>query len=703
VRLVTQKEARTLFGGEGSFLETFAGRVARARSLAVVSEERRYLPPGAELGHWIELFARFELEVADPAESELRAPGATPGLQELFDPRNPSWIAELLSVFTASTVIAQQDAMSFLASWVGSRDGASRVYYFHPGDWGMWPTDASIAARMFRLLQEEDRPGAVALRYEGTEEAWLTSALKLYEATAQDALPELSDPGRLFRRSEWLVGALTGAGRAIRVSLTGASTIATFLAEADLIPRLPHIACYWLWAHFLLENDHELDVTMALSESVEDSWVQGSRRWMEAWRTGSPQALGTLDPVRVQGVREALAQEAPVELFGPDRRRSIMGQRTRELSEAEAEAEVRAPLEEAAAKDGSLREVLALFDHLSGGGPMPPHLVGASSLDAARALTEAIDPRFKRLVQHRLLRSGLHADGHQLAGCGLVLAWAKMAESVDEYESFLERVGTGRFGPRRKAELYEGYGRFSGPRATEALAAASTRWLQQSEDWIRQEPPEAVLVLLQRDTLVTHQFIARLLEHTKFSFANVDVCVEAARAAGRIRSTRAAAGLRRAVEHRLGRVGDGGRTDVNVALAQVELDDASDFFAELVDRTAAAWEAADDADDAWGLQMDLSCHLAGSTRSDPGEARYVALARMLVERLAPRLIGMRAPGPETIEVATALLMAAHRLEELRLVSELTELGRSFRKTAGNRKAAERFDAVQRQWSEELES
>ncbi|NJK89398.1 MAG: hypothetical protein HC923_08315 [Myxococcales bacterium] len=80
------------------------------------------------------------------------------------------------------------------------------------------------------------------------------------------------------------------------------------------------------------------------------------------------------------------------------------------------------------------------------------------------------------------------------------------------------------------AELYRAYGRFPEDEATELLLRASRVWLAEVDDWIRITPAEAVLQTLERDTLGTHELIARILETTRFAAANVDVCVEAARA-----------------------------------------------------------------------------------------------------------------------------------------------------------------------------
>ncbi|MEM1023501.1 MAG: hypothetical protein AAF627_08695 [Myxococcota bacterium] len=702
MKLVTQKEARALFGGGGRMLDLLVERLAERRAVASPLALNRGLKPGAELQRWLELHGLFELEIADPAEAELRAPTART-MVDLLDPSDPGWVAEVVGLFTASTVVMQQEAMSFLASWVGTKDGSSRVFYFHPGDWGVWPTDGAIVARLFRVVQEEDRPEFAQLRFEGQEEARLTSGLKLYESiTDGQRLPDKSDPGRLFARVEWLVQALTGLGQAPAEALTRAAPVARFLEESDLIPRLPHVALYWLWSHFLLGNAHELEVTLSLTEGVEDAFVVEARSWMRAWLSGRPQSLGPLEAEHFERVRRDISEEAPVELFGADRRRTVLTHRERALSQREEEALVRAPLEEAAAREPEVGRALQLMDHLSRGGAVPPRpFEGMGAQEAMEAMAAAVDVRFAGLLELRLARASLHGDGHEEAGWGLLLALASVAPDLDGFEAALRRCGTERFGPRRRAELYRAYARFPDARATEVLTEAAERWLMQVDDWIRSEPSEAVQMLLQRDALQTHRFIARLLERASFTFANVDVCVEAARTAGRLRSQRSIAGLERAVRERLGRVADGGRTDVAVALAQVQGEAGAPFFRELVAGLRARWESSEEEDEAWETQVELACALAGALPCAPGDPELSALVRSLAETVEGRLGRKRPPPPETLEMATSLVLAAQGAQDPALARRMSLWSEGFRRTRSNAKAAGRLDAARMKLAEDL--
>lgn len=671
--LVGAGEARSLFGGGGTVMARAVGRIAAERLAPVPFSIDSAYRPSLDLVAYAGLFEKFDLEVVDPGETELKPPTTFDGWDGLLDPSSASWVADVVGVFTGATVIAQQDAMCFLASWAGSRDGASRVFYFHPQDWGLWPTDASVSGRVFRILQEEDRPDLIETRFDGADEARLTSALKIYEAATAETRPAPErDPARWHRRVEWLVSALTGLGRAFEVSLQHAAPLAAFLDETDHVGRLPHVALYWLWSHFFLGNRHELDVTLSLTGDLKAPLVQRTREWMRLWEAGQPVRLVGLEPGQLQGLKDRFAELAPVEAFGPERRRDVLAVRSAAIGAQEEEAELRSPLEEAARSEPRVARALRLLQHLSRGGAVPPGPgpSGEDAVQAMRALADAVDARFQPLVLRRLEKSALYNDAHQSAGWGLVLAWAALAPDFEAFERELARIGIERFGPRRRAELYRAYARFSDARATERLRRAADRWLAEVDDWIRTEPVEAVELLLERDALETHELIGRLLESASFSFANVGICVTAAQAAGRLQSRRAVPGLRRAVRERLGRIGDGGRASVCVALFRVEGPAAADAFEGPVEASVKAWEATEDEDEAWGHQQDLACLMAGALPSRPDASRWVEITEALIRQVEPRLHPRRRPGPETLAVAAALVEAVRRAEHPTLARRL---------------------------------
>jgi len=233
-------------------------------------------------------------------------------------------------------------------------------------------------------------------------------------------------------------------------------------------------------------------------------------------------------------------------------------------------------------------------------------------------------------------------------------------------------VGTRNFGPRRMAELYRAIGRFPEDAATDRLLEAAYAWLAEVDDWIRSVPEEPVLQVLRRDVLATHELIARVLERATFTAANVDVCVEAARAAGRLRSQRAREGLRRAVRAGLGRVFDGGRADVARALFDVEREEASDCFRACVDEIVRRWEASDDEDEAWSSQKDLCALMPGALPADRQGPRTHEVVRALIGAVSPRLRTTRPIAAETVEAARALAEGVRRAEQPGLAFRIRE-------------------------------
>lgn len=703
--LVGPTEARLLFGGDGRMLTRIIERIAEPRMVPAPLEVPELVDASAELRHWARLFERFDLEVADPSEAELRAPGLFPRFEDLIGAPRPSLVADVVAAFTGSTVVVQQNDMSFLASWAGAKDGASRVFYFHPNDWGVWPTDASLAGRLFRILQEEDRSEHAARRFTGEDEARYVSALKLYESNVRsDHLPPLSDPGRLFGRAEWLVRAILGVGRPFQSSMARAEPLRSFSTESAVFARHPHVALYWLWAQFFLGNATELSTTIALSADAVHPWVRQARAWMSAWLGGDRRRLGARTVSEIEETMEEIAEVAPPELFGSSRRRDVRRQRAVRLALDDRELDARADLELRAETDARAREALDLLDHLRSPGalPPPPTEEGLSVQAAIERLCELLDPGFEPLVDLRLERAAQVPDSHVDAGWGLLEASAALSPSLAAFDDKLRSVGTSHLGPRRMSELYRAIGRFSEEAATDRLLRAAHAWLAEVDDWIRTVPAEPVYQVLRRDVLPTHELIAKLLERATFTAANVDVCVEAARAAGRLRSQRAIEGLRRGVTLGLGRISDGGRADVARALWEVERHESARHFAARVEALVERWETAEDEDEVWTRQKDLAALMPGALPAAPDEPRLQDLLRVLVGSVTPRLRTHRPIPAETLETARALVEGVRRAEQPGLAFRLREWRKlSMVEQPSNRRALRRLQAEVQLLEEEL--
>ena len=639
-------------------VERFAARRETPIRLRQSARQTQGHPLGSDLDRWFGLFETFEMETADPGEAELLPPSSSVGLRGLVEPSGPARTASALGFFSACSVVVQQDAMSYLASWASTPRLASRVFYFHPHDWGLWPTDGSLTARLFRLVQEEDRPEFLETRFDGSEARRMEAALTTFEdATRNDPLPDHLDPVLLFPRANWIVHALLGVGRSWSVDMATASSLAQFDAERRWIGTWPHLATYWMWSHYLLGNETDLETVLAASENMVSPVVVESRAVIGELLDGHRIKLGDRDHSGFRALQTELQDLAPPEALTRATQRQVEQRRGTEAKREAAEQAAWAELEALGDDEPLVKEALLLLDHLGQGGAAQPVAVpihGGLAVDQAMdRLAEIVDARFRPLVLALLERSMKQADTHVDAGWGLILAWSALAEDLDEFDDVLDHFGRQSLGPRRQRELYRAYGRFEDPRATRILAQGAKAWLNEVDDWIRMAPSEPLLQLLQRDTLETHETIARLLETATFSPANWDECVAAAVAAGELGSGRAVPGLRRAVAAQLGRVDDGGRAKVVRALVQAD-PDALPFLRERFEVRKKVWRSSA-GEDLLEPQRDLACLLRGLIPLSPHERGVQQTAKTLLSRLRRELGPRRTPRIDLFAAAAAVI------------------------------------------------
>lgn len=696
--LVSEAEARALFGGSAERLETIVKRFTTERTVPI-----KILGPLAatqghafegELAHWIEVFERFEMEVADPAYAELRAPGTKVGLSDYLDKRGPSWLADLIGYLSAASVIVQQDEMSFLASWASTPGGSARVYYFHPNDWGLWPTDESIAARLFRLLEEEEREEFSHYRFENSERRRLGSALKLFEAVASaEPLPPHLDPAKLFLRTEWLVHALLGVGRDLTSATARAAPLSVWEAEKVLASRWPHIATYWLWSHWFLDNRMELNEAMTITEQLVSPVVVESRKTIDKLlSTKKAVKLAGRDRKALGETKAQIARAAPNDVLDAGARQRLHERLADEEKDSRAAHLAVAELERAAADEPLVKEALRLLEHLARGGAIPPSTApvqGGLEVDAAMdRLAESVDQRFRPLVLARLERACRVGDTHEGAGWGLILSWAALARDFAEFKSELDGFGMEQFGPRRMTELYRAYGRFAEPEATRILAEGARRWLDEMDDWIRMAPDEPLIQLMKRDTLETHEVLAKLLEKANYSPANWDMCVRAAVAVGELKSKRGQKGLERAVSRRLGRIDDGSRASVVRALHQLNGDASAPFLETALDELIARWEGATDDEDAFEHQKDAACVLTGLLPMKPDDKKILKIAKTLLGLFEIQLGPKRRPRRDVIAATSAIIWGVQTGEVRALREAVAPFTRvEFAETPATRYAA----------------
>ena len=657
-----ERQARALFAGNAPMLSEITERFAapreppiRLRRTARATQGHSY---GTDLDRWLGLFEAFEMETADPGETELMPPAWGTGLMGLVEPSGAARTASALGFFSACSVIIQQDSMSYLASWASTAGQASKVYYFHPHDWGLWPTDGSITARLFRIVQEEDRPEFAEVRYPVAEAEHFSKALEVFEkATRNDPLPPHLDPSLLFPRASWIVHALLGVGRAWSVDLASAAELSKFDDEQQFLTAWPHLASYWLWSHYLLGNRDDLETVLEATKSMPSPVVVESRSLIGELLDGQRVKLGERDRRGFEKLQTQLQDLAPPGVLTRAAQKRAARRRDNRSRQKQAERQARKNLETAAKKEPLVAEALLLLDHLGQGGAAPPSpapVHGGLPVDAAMdRLVELMDHRFRSLILTYLERSMKEADTHKDAGWGLILAWSALAETLDEFDDVLDHFGRAMLGPRRQRELYRAYARFEDPRATKLLAQGAQAWLLEVDDWIRMAPSEPLLQLLKRDTLETHAVIARLLEKATFSPANWDECVAAAVAAGDLGSRRAIPGLRRAVSAQLGRVDDGGRAKVIRALIAAD-PDALPFLRERFRTRRAAWRAAA-GDELIEPQRDLACLMAGLLPLAPADPEILSTAKTLLTQLRRTLSPQKTPRLEMLAAMAAII------------------------------------------------
>jgi hypothetical protein len=643
-------------------LSDLARRIAEPREHAVEllapTERAHGVTFAEELREWIRLFERFELETIEPSYTELRAPDALVRLKTLVALEEPSRIAQLIGVFVGASVIGQQDDLSYLAAWAPAEGGVSKVYHFHPEDWGLWPSDPALAVRLFRLLQE-DKAELAAKRLGGEEEAVWRAQVEGLSGRSSELDPRL-DPVRLFPRVAWLVHVLLPISGDWTAELASAATISDFERERELLAERPNLALYWSWAHYMLGNEEELAITLRALEATTCPLVAESVDLIRRLARGEDVMIGERTRAVLEAFREQLQEEAPPAVFGA---RARVSREARERSTAEQqdeESRLQAALVEVAERDPRVAEALSLLEHFEQGGALRPAYLraktGKTPVEAVDHFASLIDGRFKTLITLKLRRAARYPDSSPHATWGLIIAFAQLAKGFDEFHAGIEALGTGNFGARRMTELHRAYGRFSDRRATAKLVEWARAHLAEIESWDPRTPSEAIMQLFSRDVPETQEIIAELLEKASFSGANAALCLHAAEAAGRLGKKRASTGLRRAITLELGRVDDGSRTRVIGALAQCEGKKSLPFLRSLFDARLARWNEESDREGSYAYHhKEIACLLFGLLPLAPEDATLVDKAREILTRFRAELAPDKKPRRDLIYATAALL------------------------------------------------
>lgn len=621
-------------GAGGDALERCVEAWSEPRALPLSPYAFSATPPpvGSELARWVAVFARRELEAADPAEVELRAPGDLPPLTELLrGGTGPSTIADLVGAFSAATLIAQQDELSWLASWAPTASGANPVYAFHPDDWGLFSAEASMSLLCLRIEIERRR-------VEGLEvpEVWSAAARAANETS--EPLPAHLEPVRLARRADWIVRALLGLefGRSLEL----AADLEDFERERPLLEEHAHLALHWLCFHGLLGNAAGFEEVCAQVPRG-FRYFDEARDILQSWLLGEPARLGRLDLRAYEALRSDLRSLAPSAALETPHAIAPEAQARLELGESE-----------------DVQAFLRIFDHLAyGGAPGPEPLHGMSEVEMEEALADKVQADFQPLLEAALQSSLPLPDHDPRAGRGRILAYARLFAALEPFERALERLGgTEALGPRRRDELWRAIASFSDPAAHARIVDGARAFAAEAEDWIRTASKVPWDTLLSRDALETHELVTRCALELAQTPVTLPILVEIARAARRHHIERAVPGLRRAVAGAVGRVDDGSRTELAVAITELD-EEAGPFLSAVLGIVKLEWETAEDEDDALDRARDLACVVGPLLSILPGHLEARAAAAALLARFAVELGPSRVARASTLEALRALVDA----------------------------------------------
>jgi hypothetical protein len=610
-------------------LEAIAAKMAPLREakveLLAPAERAHGIELGPELRAYILAFERYELETSEVTSAELRSPDATVSLRAAAEIEDLSALASLLGLFAGASVIGEQDEVCYLASWSPTASGVSKIYHFHPDDWGLWPTDPSISVRLTRWAEKILEPETI-------EKYSTLRASQLHET-----LDPLLDPERIFPRLAWLIHFFVGLGGDFAAELAHAGTIRDYLAEKELISARPNLALYWLWSHHALGNEEELKEVLRLTENMTATLVLESRGLVQALEDGREVSLGMRQGSTWGTLREQVREAGHGELFSARAKKRLEDRDRSAMSTLGEEERAFATLREAATREGRVKEALELYSFFEEGGALKENIIQVRyGLDLDQAIDKfaaLIDARFKTPLMLALRRAAKYPDASPHATHGLYISLSKLVKSFEELEQLVEAVGTPQLGPRRWRELCRAYGKFPDERATKKLAAIAEKTLGELESWEPKAPKEAVYALLSRDAPEAEAVVVELLEKASYSGANAAMCLAAVETAERIRSKRAVPGLARAIEKDLGRIDDGGRERVVRALVACAGPEAAPILERAIAARVERWEADADQEASYVFfHKDVAVHLGGWLEAAPDEARAIAKTREVLAR-----------------------------------------------------------------------
>lgn len=665
VETISPARARARFGPNGSLLSTLADRWSSPRDGKVPISTHKAIrlstAASEELQNWIGLFECWELEAADPAETELRAPGDLPSLGHLLSgATGPSTLADLFSLLTASTVIAQRDELAYLASLAGTREGVSKVYSFHPEDWGIHLSDASISLYLHRVNEGEKRTprpfsqSQVYVDHPGDREL-----ANVYNKLVKSMrLPGLLDPIRLASRCDWIVRAWMGLP--ISPASLKKSHLKNFEIEKPELATYPHLGLYWLFAHAFLNHSKRLEETLMATRNCTDPWVQEAQQVIRTWSLGHECRLGPLKLADFESVRDEILSAAPATI----KEGSQLTTATVPFSISVDDIPVESPTD---------IQFLDLFEKLANARPLQKELSADALIELEQELASKAHPKYIPLLDSALEGASRVPDHHPRAGCGRILARATISSGIKDFENALQRAGgTKNFGPRRRDEWWRAIALFFDESSNKQLFKGASDYTREASEWIRTAPKTPWTLLLKRDTLQTHDLVSQFLQTAPLNVAAVPLILEAAHAAQTHHISRAIPGLRRAIAYSVVPLEANGRKNILWTLAELD-PQASRFLAKLMSSVRSDWETAKDEDKARARALDLSVIVGALLVVDSEHKEAQAIAASLIARFAVELSPKRRPTHDVLYALLALSAGIQEGEAYSLVEPLRTL------------------------------
>ncbi len=426
----------------------------RFTSLALLErEEKAYGAPFAKelraffrLAHAGELGAAYGELRTFAAGGHVLFDGEDAAERHLAQARRELWMIGLHALLVGCYPIGKSPAGDFWLARCRADDGsASRVYFFDHEEWTLHLAHYSIS----EFLHANTFAAGSGPFNADTRDA---HTLKFRTKASKRKLTD--DPLRLHARTEWLANLLGDKDLdELAEMLANAPSAAAWKTEKKLIASAPHLAIYWLWAHWALGNRAELEEARTLVKRSKNALVRSLLPWVER-------------PTPIDARFVQLRSDAPSRLLGVETKAKATSEKRR------ASVGAKGAVARAVAEGGDLVAVIAAH----------PDDVALHGKALAAMAAKDSDARFREAVR---------LYGVVAAGKGSWPNELRLGVLADERLRIpimaLVRRGYGfdQFHKKSAAKLVAGVARFGGPDVLELLLAASDKGADRLADVAR--------------------------------------------------------------------------------------------------------------------------------------------------------------------------------------------------------------------------